>query len=156
MNEQSVCMCGLGLRRSNCSLVLKDVSKCAKLKLCLKAITPPSIHTGTCCLSASASLLEGIRGKKTKKRNFTASDPASFFPYEQAYPLPRHTPPVKPASLLGKYGKRTEEVNFIAPFSLPLLIDKSTALTPRDFSSPITLREEGKMNFTAFVYPPPI
>lgn len=54
MNEQRVYMCGLGLHEKERSLF-----KCAMLKICLIAITPPSIQTGTCY--HSALLLEAIR-----------------------------------------------------------------------------------------------
>lgn len=54
MNEQRVYMCGPGLHKEELSLF-----KCAMVKICLIAITPPSIQTGTCY--HSALLLEAIR-----------------------------------------------------------------------------------------------
>lgn len=54
MNEQSVCTCGWMLHKVEFSLC-----KYAMLKICLIAITPPSIQTGTCY--HSALLLEAIR-----------------------------------------------------------------------------------------------
>lgn len=98
------------------------------LKISLIAITPPSIQTGTCCLSAL--LLEAIRER------LTASDLASFFPYEQ----PQHTPLVKPLSFLRKYRIRTEEMNFIAPFSLLCVLTKAPH-SPSATSAPLLLKK---------------
>lgn len=74
MNEQKECACVVqGLQKEELPLSLCDG---AMLQICLIAITPPSIHTGTCY--HSSLLLRAIR------ETFTAPYLASFFPYEQA------------------------------------------------------------------------
>lgn len=76
-----------------------------------------------------------------KWKTFTGPDLASFLP---AFLLPQHTSLVKP--LRRTYGIRSEEMkemNFISPFSLPLLIERGTELTLCDSCS---LTKRGREN----------
>lgn len=104
--------------------------KCATLKITLIAITPPSIQQ-----AHAATLLYHLR---QLEKDFYSLWPNFLFSIWTAVPLPWHTLLDKPVSFLGKHSIKTKEMNFIAPFSLPLLIDKDTTLTLRDFGYFIT------------------
>lgn len=91
--EQRIYMWSRALRED----MSLSLCKCAKKKICLIAITPPSIQTGTCY--HSSLLLE-------ETSDFYSFWPRFPFSIWKSVPLPRHTPRVKPLSFLRKYGVR--------------------------------------------------
>ena len=86
-----------------------------------------------------------MRPHPSGRKTFTASDLASGFSIRTAVPLPRHTPPLRPL-FLKKIRKKSlsVEMNFIAPFSLPLLIDKGTTQKAPSATSALLLLKERK------------